>query len=164
MLTACSKDPVLSSTDFKMYSVSPDQLYCGAPVAGASLVTGHYSLTSVKNSLDLGELTLVSGTPHDALHLLPMQVDGKALYKLAQYETCNSESVRLFSLDSDGKIEALPFIKDGVSSTEVSSDYQAMIEYKDGVFSFCPYDNLSGQSLCDAYQYKDGAFEYLQAS
>jgi len=158
--TKSSSGLVLLSMDAQVSTVDEGALYCGAPVAGASLAVGHYVLKSSSSSLDVGELTLVSGTPHDNVHLLPMRLEGKAIYKLAQYESCNSESVRLFSLDSNGTIEALLFIKDGVSSVVVSSDYMATVQYADGVFSFCPYDNVSGEAICDFYLYKEGALEY----
>lgn len=150
----------LVSVDAQVTTVDEGGLFCGAPLAGASFAVGHYALKSSSSSLDVGELTLVSGTPHDDVHLLPVRLEGKAVYKLAQYESCNSESIRLFSLDSNGRIEPLSFVKDGVSSFEVSSDYTAKVDYVDGVFRFCPYDNVSGAAICDSYLYKEGALQY----
>ncbi len=167
VLTGCTPHVglELSSSDVQTHVVAEGDAYCGAS-EGSVVSEGNYTIQSyVKgvqvDELALGPLTLVSGEPHDDLHLLPMPFNGQDLYQLSQYESCNSESTRLFTMDALGKIHALRFLKNGTILSEVSTDEAGSIGFQDGTFSFCPYDNTTGEFVCDFYESNGEDLEYV---
>ncbi len=167
LLAACtpSNGLFLRGVEVQSKKIAEGDGYCGAD-PGSNLEIGSYTLENrmngkVVDEVFLGELTLVSGKPHDDLHKLPFQLEGQDIYSLAQYESCNSEALRLFRVDEEGQIQSLPFVRAGQSSDWVSTNYLGMLQFEDGRFTFCPYDQVSGAERCSSYEYREEEVHYV---
>lgn len=160
LLSACAlpKGLWIKSSNATSREVTEEDVYCGADL-GATLTEGDYVLRTAFDKLPLGQLTLVTGKPHDGLR--SFSANGFPLYQLNQYASCNSESVRMFRGDNDGVIYEVLFEKNGEILKEVLTDSLGTIKEEDGLFSFCPYDNTTGMVLCDSYRFESGDFIYV---
>lgn len=160
LLGACAPQMglTLESSNAISHEVTQDEVYCGAD-QGAILTEGDYVIRSPFDEFSVDHLTLVSGKPHDGLRIF--STNEMRFYQLNQYESCNSESVRMFRSDNDGNIYEVLFEKNGDILKEVSTDYLGTVREKNGLFSFCPYDNISGNEICDSYRFDEGNFVYV---
>jgi hypothetical protein len=149
---------ILVSDEVQREEIPEGGLYCGGAV-GDLWSQGTYHLENWQNgvqvdSYPLGIMTFVEGKLHDDLHFFA-EVEGDVLYSLFQYASCSNERVQLFTLTEEGKIVKVPFIKEGNRLDEEFTEYREGISIEENRLNFCPYDNLSGQLVCDTYEYQN---------
>jgi len=181
----------------KVYLYAPNEMvtkveniYCGAPVIGASLYRGHYQLILDASTLtmedsgfqphikprdskiDIGEYEFVGGTYHDG-QIITDQLDPndyRNFIIIYSYGSCNSETIRVYGYDLLKDSLVLYKFRDrngkvedsACISTTADFPVKPLIKSKDGNLVTRCYSQITGKNEVSEWKFILGKGEFQE--